>query len=1157
VSANATSIQPDRRMIRLHRSARMETLLEALVETLKCTPADLEETLRGEVIAVPNRGMGRWLSMSLAQRVGICAGVSLPFPRRMLQQALREILGEEGCPHPGWEPAALAFHVLNALDSLLAEPEFEPIRGYLESTGASEEVIDRRRVLLARRISVTFDRYITQRPQLARDWSAGKLGEDPDWQPVLWRAIQESIGGPHLAACALQIQQSGHLERPTDTRLPARLHLFGVTSIPPLFLELLRTMTTWWEVHMHVLAPSDVYWAGLQTRLEKQQDIRAQIADESFDATRLEGMDNPFKVPGNALLESYGALSRDMQLMLEGSSAETPYMEAMSLSEMEAPTTLLGTLQYDIHHYIGRGDGADGVGEPPVLVGADDRSVQVHACHGPTRQVEVLRDVLVGLLNEDSSLEPRDIVVMTPDIEAYAPLIEAVFADGAEERVDPVTQASSYGEEGFPKLPFTIADRSQARENRSAEAVLSLLGLASGAVKASAVLDFLALDPVRRRFGLDDAADELIRAWVKGSGIRWGLDASHRVRRGQPEEDAFTWRFGLDRLLLGVAMDEGPLRSFGGVVPWDSAALGDREVLGRFIAFTEALMASIHELVQPHDAIGWRSVIGRAMGRLLVADDDSVHAQQQVRTALDELVGHAEAVQMDRSLSLDAVECILRERIELQGGPSGFLGGRITCCAMVPMRSIPFRVVCLLGMDDGAFPRQGGRLGFDRVAQSPRLGDTDPRKEDRHLFLEAILSARDRLIITHTGRSRKDNKLREPAVPVCDLLDVLERSVRLSGAPDTSIRSHVVQNHPLHGFSASNYGPDPVSFDRRGIVGAEQLRAPREGPPAFFPTPLPAQESLESAEPLDPEALVRFLANPVRELMKGHLQVSVGVKREEVSDREPLELDGLERWGVGERLLHQESSDTLKTMLHGEGLLPLGAPGELVFSEIQESVERMRAHVEALGGGQSESREVDCVIEGTRLVGSISGVCSDALVHGRFGSARAEDRLRLWLHQALLTVMEPERSIDAFFVGSPDKKNRIKPVEMPARDGEPEERQAHAREAIAGMLRLYRMGHVSPLPFLLESARGYLEVFKKAGVDPDHPPAAILKKALKAAQTPLKGGWDAGMEAHAERVFGASWVLTPESRGPGAGPAGPTFHEAAQDIWGPVMEATR
>ena len=1157
MSVSAISNPPIHRAIRLHRSARMETLLDVLVTQLARTPDDLDESLRGEVIAVPNRGMGRWLSMSLAQRVGICAGVQLPFPRKMLQQALREVLGEEGCPHPGWESNALAWHVLAALDSLIERPEFSPIRSYLESTGASDELLDRQRLLLARRISVTFDRYITQRPLLARQWSEGDAGEDTDWQPILWHAVQESIGGPHLAACAHQLQQNSHRSRVLERVLPGRLHLFGVTSIPPLFLEILRALTNWWEIHLHVLTPSEVYWAELQTRLEELKEVRAQIVEKSFDAGTLESVDNPFKIRGNALLENYGALSRDMQLMLEGSSAETPYVEAMTVALPETPTTLLETLQHDIHHYVDRGTSGEEGTEPPILVDSTDRTVQVHACHGPTRQVEVLRDVLLGLLNDDPTLEPRDIVVMTPDIEAHAPLLEAVFSDGNEGRVDPVSGERTHGEEGFPRLPHSIADRSLARENRSAEAVLALLVLASGPLKASGVLDFLALEPVRRRFGIADIAEETLRTWVRESGIRWGLDAHHRARRGQPEEGTFTWRFGLDRLLLGVAMDEGPTRSFGGVVPWDSAAVGERELLAKFIEFTESFMTSVDELTRPQDAESWRSAIGRAMDRLLVTNDDSVDSQQQVRTALDELVVHVESVEMKRAFSPDAMESVLRERIELQAGPSGFLGGRITCCAMVPMRSIPFRVVCLLGMDDGAFPRQGGRLGFDRVAESPRLGDTDPRKEDRHLFLEALLSARDHLVVVHTGRSRKDNKPREPAVPVCDLLDVLERSVRLRDAPERSIREHLVQHHPLHAFSEANYGVPPFSFDARGIVGAEQLRSPREESPAFVTGPLPGvlRVESESASTLEIEQLIRFLVNPARDMVHNRLQVSLGVRQDDLPDREPFELNALERFGLGERLLGASSLTALKDMLRGEGLLPIGAPGEFAYAQVERESRMIRERMERLGGGPSESRDIDCVLGGVRLVGTIPGVCPDALVQGRFGSDRAEDCLRLWMHQALLTLQDPVSSLDAFFVGRPDKNRKATQISIPATSEDSAARQERLLQQMGGLITLYQEGQTSLLPFHLESARAYHQVFKKKRVDPDDPPADLLVKAIKAAQKPLQGYMNEGMEVHVQRVHGPAWVLEPETRSPGAGSESPSFHELARQIWVPVMEA--
>ncbi|MBM4320263.1 MAG: exonuclease V subunit gamma, partial [Deltaproteobacteria bacterium] len=821
-----------------------------------CVPAG--GPMQPEWVVVHSRGMERWLSQQLAQRLGVCANVHFPFPAKVLHELTGPAAPSGGAVGEAWSPPRLVWSILRQLPGLLGEEAFAPLLGCL---GAGEQAaagpdaagmgrpVDRRAYLLARRIADTFDRYVTFRPEMVLGWDAPSQ-EEQDWQPLLWRSLRRVIAAPHLADLLRGPGAALRLDG-----LPPRLCFFAISTLPPFFLELLGRLAREREVYLFVLCPAREYTGAIRSRKEIARELKGALREGVLpEQLHLE--------EGNPLLASFGRLVREFQIVLEGTEAGCPYdelpgdlfVEPISAGGPGSPT-MLQLLQSDVLHLRQRGTGRSDDPErfpPPRPVAAGDRSISIHACHGPMRQVEVLRDELLGLLAADPTLQPRDIVVMAPDIEAYAPLLEAVLVDGDPPRrgggaagagagagaAPEVAEGEGQpGRVGFPSLPFRIADRSLRQENVVAEALLALLELAGGRTPASAVLDLLALPPVRRRFAI--AAEELpmIRQWVGESGIRWGIDREHRQEHGQPGYQENTWRFGLDRLLLGVAMAGEGRRFFGGVLPYDELEGQTTDLCGRFVEFGETLFAELQELAAPRPLAGWRERLGRLLQAMTAVEDDEVWLQQQLRDLLDEIVQYAGNSGFSGELDRDCLSLLLEQGTSGKGPASGFGSGAITCCAMVPLRSIPFRVVCLLGMDDGAFPRAATRLGFDRLAADPRLGDRDPREEDRYLFLEALLSARQQLIITYTGRSIRDNERLPPAVPVGELLDVLSASFfpEEGGAEQAAgegagraadLRERLISEHPLQPFSPQSFcagGPGPRSFDLRYLAAARRL----------------------------------------------------------------------------------------------------------------------------------------------------------------------------------------------------------------------------------------------------------------------------------------------------------------------------------------------
>ena len=468
------------------------------------------------------------------------------------------------------------------------------------------------------------------------------------------------------------------------------------------------------------------------------------------------------------------------------------------------------------------------------MLDASDRSVQVHACHGRARQVEVLRDAILHLLDEDPTLEPRDVIVMCPDIETFAPLIQATFGAGEVFEDDDELEALP-ADVRPPDLRVRLADRALRQTNPVLGVIGRLLDLVDERLTASQVLDFADHEPVRRRFGLDDDDLARIEDWVAASGIRWGLDAAHRAPFKLDALAAGTWRAGLDRLLVGVTMTEEEQRLFDDVLPLDDVDSGAIDVAGRFAELVDRLQLALDALNQPKTIDAWAEAIAGAADALTTTSERDAWQRAELDRILGDVADEAAGSGSATSLVPAEIRALLSERLKGRPTRANFRTGHLTICTLMPMRSVPHRVVCLLGLDDGVFPRKSPRDGDDLMLADPHVGDRDARTEDRQLLLDALLAATDQLIVTYTGNDERTNLVRPPAVPIGELLDVVDRTVRTD---EGRARERVEVRHPLQPFDPKNFTVGELmperawSFDPVTLHGAEALTTERARPRA-------------------------------------------------------------------------------------------------------------------------------------------------------------------------------------------------------------------------------------------------------------------------------------------------------------------------------------
>ena len=1114
-------------VLHIHRAARADALADALAGLLSAPSAD---PLAPEVVAVPTRGMERWLSQRMSAVLGarpghtdgICANVAFPTPHRLVTGAVAAASGIDPAEDP-WLPERAVWPLLAVVEESLGEPWLATLAAYLGAGAAASDPMRRarrdRRLTTVRHLAGLFDRYALHRPEMLAAWARGedlgalgaRLPEGGAWQAELWRRLRARIGVPDPAerrtrACERIAAEPGLLE------LPSRLALFGLTRLPAGHLHILRALATRRDLHLFLLHPSPSLWEKVTRRHGELNGAMTRAGDPTVTLAE------------NRLLASWGRDSREMQLVLSAGGAAPADTHHPS---PEAPDTLLGRLQRDIRQdRAAPGAPLPGAADARPILAAEDRSVEVHSCHGRARQVEVIRDAILHVLADDPTLEPRDVIVMCPDIEAFAPLIQATFGAGETASEPDGADATAPDQTPPADLRVRLADRSLRQTNPVLGVVAALLELGEQRVTASQVLDLADRGPVRRRFRLDDDDLTRLQDWISQAGIRWGLDAAHRAPYKLERINGGTWKTGLERLLLGVTMTEDGQRLFADVLPLDDVDSRSIDLAGRFTELVTRTGEAVRTLSARQTLGGWAAAIAEAADALTATSGRDRWQRAELQRVLDELVSEA-GEDEGPELAPAEVRALLARRLEGRPTRANFRTGHLTICTLQPMRSVPHRVVCLLGLDDGAFPRKAPRDGDDLMLQHPQLGDRDPRSEDRQLLLDALLAATERLIVTYSGNDERTNAPRPPAVPVGELLDAIDATVR---AEDGPAHHRVVICHPLQPFDPRNFtpgliaGPGSWSFDPTGLAGARALTGPRSDPRPFIAAPLPPrpQPVVELAD------LVRFVEHPVRAFLRQRLGISLYSAADEIEDELSVELDGLERWGVGQRLLEARlrGIDERTAILAeiARGTLPPGVLGKPVIDDLSPIVTGIvdRADAVAHGGAGTEAggEPVDVRVpldDGRLLSGTVTGVRGDLLLTTTFSRVSAKHRIAAWVRLLALTASWPERPFAAATVGRGQRRDDVRTAWIEPLGEDAVQRRAAARSELAILMDLYDRGMREPLPLFCSTSAAYADAARRG------------QDAFAAALKEWETEWDfdrEDREAEHQMAFGGVLTLT-------------------------------
>lgn len=1134
---------------------RTEDLLDRFLQDMAGSLS--VDPLARACVIVQNRGMARWLELQCSARLGVWANPWFPFPRTFVEWLVRQARDEGADLGPTVDVDALRWTVAAVLPPLLGEPAFEPIRWWMRSKDDPARLL-----ALAGRIAGVFDRYLLHAPDWLAAWEGGEsrvterdtqdARATEAWQSALWRDVVTRMGPERGRASRRTAELAGSLadRLPDAVRRLERVHVFGLSALSPAYMEVLAAVARHMPVAVYALGPSP--------------------ADAAFVAETVRAVgwraDPPSRPPNEAVHERLLA-ARDAHPLITGQAGAVRAFQALACTFDAEPVlvgdvatstpeaTLLEAVQADV-----RAGGA--VRAVPDLVRAAidgaDRSVTLHACPGPLREAEVARDQILAAFEEMPDLAPHDVVVMVPDVATYAPYLEAVFG---------------VGRAAGRHIPHRVADRPAVAGRPGAEALQQALDVLLGRMTAPEVLDLLALGAVREARGLELGDIETLKGWLEAAGIRWGIDAAHRNDVGQPGLDPNTWRWGLARLVLGWAAPGDGRHRLGETLPL-SAAGAEPETLGVLLDFLALLEGARAELVAPSWPLErWAERLGQLCGELIGTGPDAEDDRVFVETALGRLAVRARAAGFEAPVPLSAVRDLVAEALTSEAPPRGFLEGAVTVCALVPMRAIPFRVVVLVGMNDGVFPRADRAPDFDLAARKRRLGDTTPRETDRLLFLEAVLSARDRLVVTWSGRDPVSDTKLPPSVVVAELLDVLRAMGEDGRQADERGQAEraLVQDHPLHPFSPRYYAP------RRGKrwfsftpepFGPDPILA-RTGRPALVPEPLPEPAPDGAWGPVREirlDALAGFLESPARRLVRDRLGVALPRESAPLREREPMTMDALETWHVGETIVGAlRDGATLEEAVaaaRAGGRLPLGTPGTLAVAPLAEEACGIAALGALVRGDAIEASAavaLSVAADDLQLVGRLDGLFPAGRLEVGFGKLNDKRKLRLWVRHLVLCVARDAGLVTgaapvSWAVGRAEGGNglgalRIGPV-------------AEAGIVLEGIVALWREAESRLLPFYPNAARAYVREVGAVATD-DEPDEAVVSRALRKAASVFGAGGPAASHRYAKPDLADPYLalaigdeLPWETDGQTRDPAAVArFQELARQIYGPLEAA--
>jgi exodeoxyribonuclease V gamma subunit len=766
--------------------------------------------LQAKTVLVESTGMQHWLNLQLAEHAGIAMNIDYPMPTRFVWQLCRDILGHDKVPMQSTYKREV---MLWRIERLLSSDAFEQqnfeaalIDYWQEESTATAEY---KRVNISRLIADTLEQYLMFRPNWLLAWEKGEWlltansssvvsrngsGSSQEsnkvahkheaWQRWIWRELaKEEPNHPvRLQLLALeQLHKKSHI-------LPSEVFFFAINTMAPQTLAFFNQIAEYTQIHFFHLNPCVDYWGDAVS----DRILAKQLQQGRIDAWVEQQSINP-------LLRNLGQQGKDLFNLLSQSS----YYEISAFDTDYPQENSSYTLLHQIQREILQGEAGDVSQLVDAPKARQDDSLVVRSCHSALREVQVLHDYLLQQFSTDDDLSPRDVLVMCPAIENYSPYIEAVFGKS-------ITELNNVDKQ---RIPCSIADRNPLDADPLVAAFMQLMSLPDSRFSVTEFLSFVHLPAVMQKYEITTSELDLFAYWVQQSNIHWGLDAEHKssILGVDKANDVFTWHWGMSRLLEGFSHADNDL-----LIDDKLLALNEVEgqlgvTFGKLLHLLEKLASYGDSLKRPRNMDEWKVFLFAMRDNLFDAGSVEQYASQTITKTLGQFFEHYQMSlfdKLDSSLASDTETLTQRKwsyqtlRQALQhaftspDSQNQFMTGQVTFCSMMPMRSIPFKIIAVLGLNDGEFPRQSTFVDMDLVNHLGRqIGDRSRRGDDRYLFLEAILSARTALYLSYQGRGIRDNKIREPSLVLSEFLAYLKKYHHFDR----------VSQQPLHPFSINGF----------------------------------------------------------------------------------------------------------------------------------------------------------------------------------------------------------------------------------------------------------------------------------------------------------------------------------------------------------------
>ena len=1047
-------------MFILHSSNKTENLVAHLTAVIENAP--LASPFEKEVFLIQSQGMERWLSQQLASHFKVWGNYQFLFPGKFFSSLAEKI--DNRLNDTTFDRDLMLWRI-EALLRRLDGDEFLPLKQYLSGENSSLK-----RYQLARQLAQIFDQYQMMRPDMLTAWQKGDTlyhTVTECWQKKLWQQISLQTGNKHRGSLWLDVitRFNTAKEGKFNSSLPERISVFGINTMPPLFLSYLEGLSKHCQLHLFLLNPAQTFWADLASK-------RQRANDENFT--------------GHPLLSTLGQQGREFQEMLLEQVQFDFEPESFELNEAQ---NNLHQLQNDILN-----NRLDGTEETPSIASLQkDDSISIHACHSRMREVEVLKNQLLNTLENNATLELRDIVVMAPDIQVYEPFISAVFSD----------------------IQHAIADRSLRLSNDALDAFIRFLDLSQSRFGWQSVLDLLEQPAVYPRFGLSETDLELIKYWLQDTQVRWGKSAKHRQELGLPELNENTWQASLDRLLMGYAIGNDDA-FISGVLPYREIEGSSALALGGLCEFIQLLFSAGTDLKQSKTLKAWSTQLYYYADQLL-AEADPVE-RLQLNELLTELANDFTVVHND-TVTLQIIINWLEDQVAERKSANGFLRGQLTFCSMLPMRSIPFKVIALLGMNEGEFPKIDRNPTFDLLTHNFRKGDRSRRADDRYQFLEILLSARQQLIITYIGQSITQNAVIPPSVVISELLEVLQESYQLSD---------LITRQPLHPFSPRYFNGTTsglVSFSEADCETALALSAPKPTPAHWWQGKI----NTEVEDVIELNELFRFYRHPQRYFMQRQMDVRFNGIEARSEEREPFAISRIDGYSI----YHEWIQETLKgksvsvKKLQAQGRWLSGVLGELEFDRQQELINAFIERIKTKNLGEPlDDLPIDIKIKGYRLAGKLANRYQNGSLFYRYASLKGKDFICAWLHHLIINQVQEQPT---FLLSTDDDLILLPAYCQPA--------------LLSAFLDIYQSGNNSPDTFFVEAALAYIKHAYKLENS-----TRASKSALDVAKEQLSRAVQQPYEPELKRLYANITDLTQI--------LGDTFEQQCRTLLQPAWNAT-